>query len=377
MSVLQSVSRLEKFSELPSGEVERELAGFLVDSGGAARFDHVSATVGKRLQELVRRAAGAFEQRALEVEASVAGLASGVSVLLLGPPGTAKSAIARKISSLCGLGSDGRYFEYLLTSHTMPEEIFGGPKLEDLAKGRVVRAVEGKLPRAEIAFLDELFRGGSHILNTLLTILNEKRFDAGSGLEHVPLLGVIAAANTAPLEQDLEAIFDRFPVRVWLQSVLEPRSKFDQADKGAPSRLAAFAVAGEIARLAAAWRNGVAMERRPTEQVACTNDFRFVRAFLLRHVELRPEGSARFEQYERLYRAVRERCKLSDRTFGQLWMYGAALDFIRGKDPRQPYPVSDGHVILFRHVGRSWHDVPFLRDRVEQQTRGVQHTGTA
>jgi MoxR-like ATPase len=195
MSVLQSVAKLEKFSSVPSSEVEQELAGVLVDLGGGARLEHVSATVGKRLQELVKRASASFEQRTLEVEAAVAGLASGVSVLLLGPPGTAKSAIARKVSSLCGLGGDGRYFEYLLTSHTMPEEIFGGPKLEDLAKGKVVRAVEGKLPRAEIAFLDELFRGGSHILNTLLTILNEKRFDAGAGLEHVPLLGVIAAAN--------------------------------------------------------------------------------------------------------------------------------------------------------------------------------------
>ncbi len=94
-------------------------------------------------------------------------------------------------------------------------------------------------------------------------------------------------------------------------------------------------------------------------------------------MELSAEGSPRFEQYERLFRAVRERCKLSDRSFGQLWMFAAALDYIRGKDPRQSYPASDGHVIVFRHVGRSWHDVPFLKDRVEQQTRGVQHTGAA
>ncbi len=377
MSVLHKVSSLEKFSEVPSSEVEQELAGLLTDSAGGARLEHVSATVAKRLQEVVTRASASFEGRSLEVEAAVAGLASGVSVLLLGPPGTAKSAIARRVASLCGLGGDGRYFEYLLTNHTMPEEIFGGPKLDDLVKGKVVRAVEGKLPRAEIAFLDELFRGGGHILNTLLTILNEKKFDAGSGLEHVPLLGVIAAANAAPLEHDLEAIFDRFPVRVWLQSVLEPRTKFEQADKGAPARLAKFAVAGEVTRLASAWNSSTAATLRRAEQVACTNDFRFARSFLLRQIGGNAEGSARFEQFERLFRSVRERCKLSDRSLGFLWLFGAALDYIRGKDLRQQYPDSDGHVIAFRYVARSLHDVPFLRDRVEQQKRGVQHIGTA
>ena len=385
MMVLEQVATLQKFANIAPEQVERDLATYLRPGGAdpkpqhvAATLQHVAPTVATRLQDLVKKTSELFEQRAKEVEVLVAGLAGGVSVALLGPPGTAKSALVRRVALLCGLsGDDGRYFEYLMTTHTMPEEIFGGPDLNQLVKGKVVRVTTGKLPQAEVAFLDEVFRGGSHILNTLLTIINEKRFDDGSGARHVPLLGLVGASNTAPVDPDLDAFFDRFPIRVWLRSVLEPRGKFDGGDQQAAARLAKFSLRGDADRLAQAWDPKTAAVAIKNDQVACTNDFRFARAYLLQRLQTQAEKSERLAQFERLFRSLRERCRLSDRSFGQLWIFAAALDFVRGKDPSRAYPASDGHVEVFRFAGRSAQDVLFLNDRVEQQTRALQHTGAA
>ncbi len=376
MSFFEHVGNLKKFAGLKNCEVELELSTLLSRGFDMQKLEHVSRTVVKRLQQLVSITEKSFERREKEASAVVAGLAAGVSVVLLGPPGTAKSALVRRVAFLCGLsGLDGRFFEYLLTNHTMPEEIFGGPDLEQLTKGKVARITRGKLPEAEVAFLDELFRGGSHILNTLLTIINEKRYDSGDGSRHVPLLGLIGAANSAPLDPDLEAFFDRFPVRVWVESVLEPRNRFESYDEKAAGRLAGHSIHSEITRLKHGWNENAAKEAVCTEMVTCTNDLRLARIYLLSRLQALKNDSERFSQFERLFRSVRERCRLSDRSFGQLWLFGSALDFIRGADPVLPYPASTGHVDVFRNVGRSLRDVAFLHDRVEQLTRGTQHSG--
>ena len=150
--------------------------------------------------------------------------------------------------------------------------------LKNLAEGRLTRVTTGKLPTAEIAFLDEVFRGGGHILNTLLTIINEKRYDSGGGSVHVPLLGLVAAANYAKLDMELEAFFDRFPIRVWVRSVFEQerRSYTARIPAGVSSRLVRFEVQNEISRLLGAWAAPEnSAKELDTARLSCTNDFRF------------------------------------------------------------------------------------------------------
>lgn len=140
----------------------------------------------------------------------VLGMVAGEHVLFLGPPGTGKSALGRRLSKLCG----GPFFQRLLTRFTTPEEIFGPLSLRALENDEYKRCTEGFLPKASVAFLDEIFKANSAILNTLLTILNERQFDNGAGLrENCPIRSVIAASNELPESDELDALYDRFLLR--------------------------------------------------------------------------------------------------------------------------------------------------------------------
>ena len=133
----------------------------------------------------------------------------GEHVLLIGPPGTAKSELARRLRGLVG----GRYFERLLTRFTVPEELFGPLSLAALDEGRYLREIDGYLPTAKVAFLDEVFKANSAILNALLTLLNERAFDQGADRIDVPLATLVAASNEVPGDDSLKAFLDRFLFR--------------------------------------------------------------------------------------------------------------------------------------------------------------------
>lgn len=135
---------------------------------------------------------------------------AGEHMILVGPPGTAKSAIIRLFAQLV----QARYFEYLLTRFTEPNELFGPVDMTAFRQGEYRRRVEGMLPEAEIVFLDEVFKANSAILNSLLTLLNERRYMNGAKVVHCPLLSVFGATNEVPNDENLQAIFDRFLVRV-------------------------------------------------------------------------------------------------------------------------------------------------------------------
>lgn len=151
-----------------------------------------------------------FIEREQAVDGALLALLSRQHLLLLGPPGTAKSMLAQEV---CRRVGGGEYFEWLLTKFTTPEEIFGPVSLPALENGRYERVVAGKLPVAEVAFLDEIFKANSAILNALLTILNERRFHNGTQTLNVPLLSLFAASNELPEEDELGALYDRFLLR--------------------------------------------------------------------------------------------------------------------------------------------------------------------
>ena len=135
---------------------------------------------------------------------------AGEHIVLLGPPGTAKSALIRQLAELM----QARYFEYLLTRFTEPNEIFGPVDIAAFREGTYRRNTTGMLPEAEIVFLDEVFKSNSAILNALLTLLNERKYTSGGQILKCPLISVFAASNEVPGDETLTAIFDRFLLRV-------------------------------------------------------------------------------------------------------------------------------------------------------------------
>ncbi|ABG58963.1 AAA family ATPase [Cytophaga hutchinsonii] len=132
------------------------------------------------------------------------------NAFLLGPPGTAKSAIIRALSACI---SDGKNFEYLLTRFTEPGELFGPFDIRKLKEGDLVTNTEGMMPEASMVFLDEIFNANSAILNSLLTALNERIFRRGKETKKLPALMFIGASNVLPEDESLNALLDRFLIR--------------------------------------------------------------------------------------------------------------------------------------------------------------------
>lgn len=150
---------------------------------------------------------------------------AGESIFFLGPPGTAKSMISSRIHHAF---KGTKYFEYLMNEFSTPDEIFGSVKLKGLDEGIYEKNTTGYLPEAHIAFLDEIWKSGPAILNTLLTIINEKKFRNGTDVKKVPLQILLAASNELPKEKaGLEALYDRFIIRTMVNPVsLENEKSF-------------------------------------------------------------------------------------------------------------------------------------------------------
>ena len=146
-------------------------------------------------------------------------LVGGENLFILGPPGTAKSAIVHELASRI----EGRAFDYLLTRFTEPSEIFGPFDIRRLREGDLVTNTEGMLPEASLVFLDELLNANSAILNSLLMVLNERVFRRGRETRALPLLAVVGASNRLPEDDALSALFDRFLLRVRSDNVSDGR----------------------------------------------------------------------------------------------------------------------------------------------------------
>ena len=193
----------------------------------------VDPAVTEKVRGLLAALDASFLERRTHVRAALLALLGGQHVLLLGPPGTAKSLLAR---ALCGCFADAQYFEYLLSRFTHPDELFGPVSIPGLKAEDYRRLTDGYLPTAHVAFLDEIFKANSAILNSLLTLVNERVFHHGRHRDPVPLLGIVGASNELPdPEGGLEALFDRFLVRLAVPPLGLPESFVKVATGAVPA----------------------------------------------------------------------------------------------------------------------------------------------
>jgi MoxR-like ATPase len=168
------------------------------------------ARLGARFQDAARVLNASFLDKQEIIRLLIVSAIAGEHMVLVGPPGTAKSALIRMFARLV----DATYFEYLLTRFTEPNEIFGPVDIKEFREGRYTRRTERMLPESQVVFLDEIFKSNSAILNSLLTVLNERRFSNGAEVRRVPLISLYAASNEVPNDENLAAMFDRFLLRV-------------------------------------------------------------------------------------------------------------------------------------------------------------------
>ena len=166
----------------------------------------------ERIKNLISSLAENLQEREDIISIALLGSLIEESIFFYGPPGTGKSLIARRISTAF---HNQKYFEYLMQKFSTPDEIFGQVSISELKKDNYKRLTEGFLPTATFAFLDEIWKSSPAILNTLLTILNERLFKNGKIVENCPLKVIISASNEVPPKnQGLEALYDRFLLRV-------------------------------------------------------------------------------------------------------------------------------------------------------------------
>ncbi len=277
-------------------------------------------------------------------------------LLLVGPPGTAKSDLVLKFKDALGLGEDD-YFEYMLTRFTEPSEIIGPIDISQLREGRYVRREQGKLPTARLAFLDEIFKSNSAILNILLTIINERKFYQDGVPQPVRLRVLFAATNEVPEQSELAALKDRFCLKAESQSVQDAHFA-ELIDSG---------IEGEVART---------FHQKPWSEGHCTLEDLLKANRYLMHLFARKHRSSRsqeqndrevffppdvFDEFRRLVKTLQNGDKIfiSDRKLVKLYkLFRIRAWLFTGGT------VTRDDLRLLAYLGESHQEIELLRTKV-------------
>jgi MoxR-like ATPase len=293
-----------------------------------------------RLAGKLREVGQALDRRFLDkgelVRLMLISLLAGEHMLIVGPPGTAKSALVRYLARLL----DARTFEYLLTRFTEPSELYGPVDIKAFREGQYLRRSEAMLPQAEIVFLDEIFQSNSAILNSLLTILNERRFFTGREAVKVPLCSLFGATNQVPNDDVLQAIFDRFLIRAFSQN-LDSYHFRGLVDHGIRAEIALAAAADESLRPLVSLAELRAVHRAMDRLLVFPDEFLATYKGLV--FQIRSEGVA-----------------LSDRRVVKLLKLFAASALLDGRRAANP-----GDFFILRHVWNTTDQAQLLDDIVK------------
>ena len=298
-----------------------------------AAFD--AARVATGFQEVARHMGGHFLDKQEIVRLMMISAIAGEHMVVIGPPGTAKSAMIDMFARLI----DARYFEYLLTRFTEPNELFGPVDISAFREGRYTRRIEGMLPTAEIVFLDEIFKSNSAILNSLLHIINERKFQNGPNVVGVPLISLFAASNEVPTDENLAAMFDRFLLRV-LSDNLDSYHFHELMNKGA---------ALEVRKL-----TGRISEQAP---LVSARDLRSVHANFDQVMKLPEEFVAKYKSL--IFQIRSEGVSVSDRRAVKMLKLFAASAVFDGRTQ-----VHDGDFFVLRHIWNNLDQVELLEEIV-------------
>jgi len=277
-------------------------------------------------------------------------------LLLVGKPGTAKSDLVLKFKDALGIGEED-YFEYMLTRFTEPSEIVGPIDINQLREGRFIRREQGKLPTARLAFLDEIFKSNSAILNILLTIINEKKFYQDGVPQPVRLRVLFAATNEVPEQGELAALKDRFVLKIMSRSVADEHFQ-ELIDAGLQAE---------------AYRN---LNQKPWAEGHCTLDDLVKANRYLTLLFSRKQGDGRgdeqndrhlffpdevFREYQRLVKTLmrEDRIFISDRKLVKLYkLFRVRAWLLSGGT------VSLDDLRLLAYLGETIQEIEHLREKV-------------
>ncbi len=291
-------------------------------------------------QNIARTLSGYFLDKQEIIRLLTISAIAGEHMVLIGPPGTAKSAIIGMFAQLI----DARYFEYLLTRFTEPNELFGPVDIKEFREGRYTRRTQGMLPEAEIVFLDEIFKSNSAILNSLLHIINERRFANGPDILNVPLISLFGASNEVPNDDNLAAMFDRFLLRV----------RSDYLDSYHFHELMTRGIAQEVARL---------NDQSGLSPIISADDLRSVQRQFDRFMNFPEEFMAKYKGL--IFQIRSEGITVSDRRAVKLLKLFAASAVFDGRTH-----VTDGDFFILRHIWNNLDQAELLEEIVNPVVDG-------